>query len=161
MKTEFDRWVSEHQHDAWSLARYLLQDRSEAQDAVQEAFIKLWHHRDRLDPGGIRPWLMTVTRNECMDRLRRRPRTSGAAALPLEPVTVDGCSVELREQRQQINRAIGRLGEPYRSIVVLRDVLQHSYAEVAGTTGLTMDQVKVYLFRARRQLRDALLTVKA
>ncbi len=97
---------------------------------------------------------MTVTRNECIDRLRRRPRSVESGHLEL--MTEDACTVELSEQQRQINRAIGRLGEPQRSIVVLRDVLQHSYADVAGTTGLTMTQVKVYLYRARRQLRKTL-----
>ena len=47
-------------------------DPAEAEDAVQEAFVKLWHNRDSIDPDKIGPWLMKVTRNGCLDRLRRR-----------------------------------------------------------------------------------------
>ena len=72
MSREYQKWVREYQDQAWSLARYLLKDASEAEDATQEAFIKLWNHRDSVDPARIKPWLMKVTRNTCLDRLRRR-----------------------------------------------------------------------------------------
>ena len=72
MSRKFRQWVDQYQDEAWTLARYLLKDASEAEDATQEAFVKLWKHRENVDPERIKPWLMKVTRNTCMDRLRRR-----------------------------------------------------------------------------------------
>ena len=75
MSRQFRQWVEEYQDQAWTLARYLLKDPAEAEDAVQEAFVKLWRKHDTIDPGKIKPWLMRVTRNNCLDRLRRRKPT--------------------------------------------------------------------------------------
>jgi RNA polymerase sigma factor (sigma-70 family) len=68
----FRQWVDKYQDQAWTLARYLLKNPSEAEDVCQEAFVKLWHHQDVIAPDKIKPWLMKVTRNGCLDRLRRR-----------------------------------------------------------------------------------------
>ena len=62
---------------------------------------------------------------------------------------------------QWLKQAIGDLKEPYRSLVVLRDIQQNSYRDVAQALELSLDQVKVYLYRARRQLRETLQEVRA
>jgi RNA polymerase sigma-70 factor (ECF subfamily) len=67
---------------------------------------------------------------------------------------------EHQELGQLLQRSIARLGEPYRSLVVLRDVQQNSYEEVAEALELTLAQVKVYLHRARKQLREELAEVR-
>ncbi|HSM68887.1 MAG TPA: RNA polymerase sigma factor [Xanthomonadales bacterium] len=160
MSREYRKWVAEYQDQAWTLARYLLKDASEAEDATQEAFVKLWNHRDQIDPDCIRPWLMRVTRNHCLDRLRRRRP---------EQEFVDYQSADHRDplhgaQQSELGtilkRAIGGLKEPYRTLVVLRDIQQHSYDEVAGVMELSLSQVKVYLHRARKQLREQLAEIK-
>jgi RNA polymerase sigma-70 factor (ECF subfamily) len=159
MRSIYRQWVYQHQDNVWSLARYLLGDASEAEDAAQEVFIRLWKHRKRIDPQRLRPWLMKVPRNECLDRLRRsRPEED----LEDYPAEGSGPLTELQhtELSQWLESAIGKLKEPYRSLVVLRDVQQHSYADVALTMELTMEQVKVYLYRARRQLREQLAEVQ-
>ncbi len=75
MSRRYRKWVEEYQNQAWTLARYLLKDAQEAEDVCQEAFVKLWRHQDSIDKDRIRPWLMKVTRNGCLDRLRRRRPT--------------------------------------------------------------------------------------
>jgi RNA polymerase sigma-70 factor (ECF subfamily) len=156
MSKEYDQWVNEFQDEAWSLARYLLNDDAEAEDATQEAFISLWTHRESMDPTRVKAWLMRVLRNECFDRLRkRRPQTQYDEARGAQeggPMT--------KMQQGQLSRwltsAIEGLGEPYRSLVILRDVQQHSYAAVSETLQLSESQVKVYLHRARKLLREHL-----
>jgi RNA polymerase sigma-70 factor (ECF subfamily) len=66
-------------------------------------------------------------------------------------------NLQQAELSQWLKLAIGRLKEPYRSLVVLRDVRQHSYEDVAQTMELSLSQVKVYLHRARKQLREQLV----
>ncbi len=156
MSRVFRQWITQHQDDVWSLARYLLKDASEAEDAAQEAFVRLWRHRQVVDAERVRPWLMKVTRNECLDRLRRRrpeEELEDIAVVEVDPLM----NLQQAELSQWLKLAIGRLKEPYRSLVVLRDVRQHSYEDVAQTMELSLSQVKVYLHRARKQLREQLL----
>lgn len=160
MDKQYRQWLQEHQDHVWSLARYLLRDRGEAEDVTQEAFIRLWQHRERLQEAQVRPWLLRVTRNLCLDRVRRRqPEVEwdeNAAAGDDSPQ--DG--LQRSEASRWLQRAIAALQEPYRSLIILRDLQQHSYEEVAGVTELTMPQVKTYLHRARRQLREQLLELQ-
>ena len=161
MSRIFRKWVDEYQDQAWTLARYLLKDPAEAEDAVQEAFVKLWRHQDSIDPDKVKPWLMKVTRNGCLDRIRRRRPTEELQEWH-HPDHVSGPMQGLfqKEQGAWIKESINRLREPYRSLVVLRDIHQHSYAEVAGVLELSLAQVKTYLHRARKQLREQLAEVR-
>jgi len=161
MGEKFLQWVGEYQDQAWTLARYLLKDQAEAEDACQEAFVKLWRNQDRIDPERIRPWLMKVTRNVCLDRLRRRrPEQQWADWQAVDDGPGPMQSVQQSELGRWLERSINGLTEPYRSLVVLRDIHQHSYEEVASVLELTLPQVKVYLHRARKQLREQLAEVR-
>ena len=157
----YRQWVDEYQNQAWTLARYLLKDSSEAEDACQEAFVKLWKHQDSIDETKVRAWLMKVVRNGCLDRLRRRHpteelkdwRDKDEAPGPMQ-------GAHHQEVGRWLKQSIAALQEPYRSLVVLRDIHQHSYEEVANTLELSLSQVKVYLHRARKQLREQLAEVR-
>lgn len=161
MSKRYRQWVKEYQDQAWTVARYILKDAQEAEDATQEAFVKLWHNRDNIDPARVQSWLMKVTRNGCLDRLRRRRENvefdesymSADDSGPMQGAATG-------ETREWLKRAIGSLKEPYRSLVVLRDVNQHSYEEVASMLELNLAQVKTYLHRARKQLREQLAEVR-
>ena len=161
MSRRYRQWVKEYQDQAWSLARFLLKDAQEAEDATQDAFVKLWHNQDKIDPEKVKPWLMKVTRNGCLDRLRRRRENvefnesymAGEASGPMQDVSAN-------ELGGWLKRAIEGLKEPYRSLVILRDVQQNSYEEVAGMLELSLSQVKVYLHRARKELREQLAEVR-
>lgn len=161
MSARFRQWVEEYQDQAWTLARYLLKDPAEAEDAVQEAFVKLWHNRDKIDQAKIKPWLMRVTRNQCLDRLRRRrPTQEWEEWQKADEGPGPAQGLHQQELGERLKRSINGLNEPYRSLVVLRDVHQHSYEEVANVLELSLTQVKVYLHRARKQLREQLAEVR-
>jgi len=161
MSENYRQWVKEYQDQAWTVARYILKDAQEAEDATQEAFVKLWNNQDDINPERVKPWLMKVTRNGCLDRLRRRRQNvefdeshmAGNVSGPMQDVAAGEVGAWLK-------RAIAGLKEPYRSLVVLRDVNQHSYEEVAGMLELNLAQVKTYLHRARKQLREQLAEVR-
>ncbi|MDX1379678.1 MAG: RNA polymerase sigma factor [Xanthomonadales bacterium] len=163
MSARFRQLVDQHQDQVWTLARYLLKDPAEAEDVAQETFEKLWHHQHDVDPERVRPWQMRVTRNACQDRIRRRrpeePVDEERETASDAPVRDPAGDAERAELGRWLQRAIAGLREPYRSLVVLRDVHQHSYEEVAGALELSLAQVKVYLHRARKQLREQLAEV--
>ncbi len=161
MSRRYRKWVEEYQNQAWTLARYLLKDAQEAEDVCQEAFVKLWNHQDSVDKDKIRPWLMKVTRNGCLDRLRRRHPTEELMEWRHQDETPGPMQgLQQHQTGQWLKQAIEALKEPYRSLVVLRDIHQHSYGEVAVVLELSLSQVKVYLHRARKQLREQLAEVR-
>jgi RNA polymerase sigma-70 factor, ECF subfamily len=138
-------------------ANSLLADKHEAEDVTQETFLALWQH-------GIgirrhREWLLRVTRNACLDRLRqaRRRVEVGPALLDSEPDHRDPAwHARQTELGAHLNRSIGELPEPQRSLVMLFDVHGLDGATCARVLGISPNQVKVYLHRARRRLRVGL-----
>ncbi len=160
MSREYRQWVVEYQDQAWTLARYILKDASEAEDATQEAFVKLWNNRNAIDRNRVKPWLMRVTRNHCLDRLRRRRPEQEFKEYQAVEEHGPMRGAEQSELAMFLKSAIAALKEPYRTLVVLRDIQQHSYEELSGVTELSLSQVKVYPHRARKQLREQLAEVR-
>ena len=143
-----------HYRGVYGLARALLGDAAEAEDVTQETFIRYWQHGATVRRP--REWLMQVARNGCLDRLRRSGRFVATPDDEL-PETRDerdpGWHYEQRELADRLGRAIAGLGEPQKSLVLLFDVQGMSMDECARVIGINVNQVKVYLHRARRRLR--------
>ena len=154
MEKNYGQWIEKHRDSVWSLALYLLRDRAEAEDVCQEAYTRLWQHRESMNSDKVGPWLKRVTRNLCLDRLRGQRDNREAQDDDL----IDEQSPELALGRagtaQRLQAMVAAMKEPYRSLVILRDIQQHSYQQVAEVTGLSQPQVKTYLHRARRKLRQ-------
>jgi len=161
MRVKFSTLVKRHEREVYTLAYYLLRDRGAAEDAAQETYIALWENLEQVDLLRSRAWLMAVTRNNCLDRLRRRRREQDLQADMEEPTVTGPAEVlEVEQQSAQVRTLIGSLEEPFRSLVILRDINQHSYREIAQTLELSLDQVRVYLHRARQQLRNRIMEWK-
>jgi RNA polymerase sigma-70 factor (ECF subfamily) len=137
----------------------------DAEDVTQEVLIRLWQNWDKIKEGDVKPWLVRVTINACMDALRRKKRSNG------EISGVNGESIvehavdnrpdarslaESSDLREQVRTAIANIDEPFRSLLILREIQEMSYAGIAEALAMPLDRVKVYLFRARRLLRDLL-----
>ena len=162
----FERIVRTHQDRVFSFAVYLLGDRTEAADVTQEVLIRLWRHREALDEDRLLAWLLRVTRNACIDALRRRtarrnveaPAADGfdraAARAPMPDA-----EAEAADFQRHLEQALHRLPEPHRSIVFLREVQELRYDEISGTLDLPLNTVKVYLHRGRKMLRTHLADV--
>jgi len=136
----------------YRVAHLLLGDRHEAEDVSQEAFLRYWQR----GKGVERPkeWLLAVTRNACLDRLRRvRPLVSTDDVLEPSEDRDPLWHVQQLELGDRLRGEIARLPEPQRSLVILFDVQGLDGAACARILGLSTNQVKVYLHRARRRLR--------
>jgi RNA polymerase sigma-70 factor (ECF subfamily) len=133
----------------------------ESRDACQEAAARVLGAADRYDPAlPFYPWFYRILRNLCMDRLKGRRRAATAVdRLEHEPRVRDD-SAESRlitaEQTQAMNRAIERLPEELREVIELRHFQDLSYGEMAEIIGCPMGTVMSRLYRARKQLREAL-----
>ena len=97
-----------------------------------------------------------MTRNLCLDRLRRRIPEEHPDDVSLGDPQGPAEALQRARLQAQLAAAVQGLDEPFRSLVVLRDIQQHSYEEIAAMTELSLPQVKTYLHRARRCLRDEL-----
>ena len=154
--------MDEHGGRLLQLARLILRSPTEAEDVVQDCLVKLWHHLARLREGQELAWLLTCTRNACLDRLRTQQRRGelveqvSESLMPSEPSAAPDHCLAAEQRALQLHTAIAALPEPGRSLLILRDIQDLDVAEVAQALSLSANQVKVYTFRARRALRLAL-----
>lgn len=161
MKRRFEQLVDQHGSRLFQLARLMLGRDDDAEDVAQETLVKLWKNVDTLREGEELPWLITCTRNACLDILRGRTRARSLLQLvvsenkALGPADDGGPAEEMRsdERVRALRSAIEAMPEPGRSLLILRDIQELDVATVARTLGLSANQVKVYTFRARRRLR--------
>lgn len=161
--------VERHQRRASRIAFHYLRDAADADDAVQDAFIKAFTHietyRDELP---FEVWFTRILINGCLDRIKSRTRRNrwivpiegqGHASEPLEPVAQQP-SPEARtlaaERRRQLSAALARLPERQREVFVLSQEQGYSSREVGAMTGMKESTVRVHLFRAIRKLRTLL-----
>lgn len=139
------------------LALRITFDSSEAEDIVQDTLIKAWDKRDEWQQiESIESYCMTITRNLAIDRsqkmeARNMELTPEAQEMP-DTLTPEKL-FEQDEQLRLIHQAINSLPEKQRTIVQLRDIEGKSYKEIAEILGITEEQVKVNLFRARQRIK--------
>jgi len=149
--------VMQHHRLIYRVCYGILGDRHEAEDVTQEAFLRYWQQGDEVR--GAKAWLITVARNKCLDRLRSSKRFVDADPEVFEQQTEERdpeWHARREESLSRLQGLINRLPEPQRSLVLLFDVEGLTGAECAEALDLNVNQVKVYLHRARRQLRSAL-----
>ena len=164
-RQDFDAVVANHGRKVHTLAVYLLADREEAQDVTQEVLVRLWRRGSEVVPEKIGPWLVRVTRNACIDAIRRRKGGS-------QVVSDDNVGIDLHEPAPgperlahasqlggRILQALETLSEPGRSAVILREIQGLSYQEIGEALEMSMSSVRVTLHRGRRKLREELKEV--
>ena len=139
----------------------MLDNIPEAQDVVQEVLIKLWQQRERLSQiTNVEAWTMRMTRNMSIDKTRgkhwRSEDVSGIVQFAAPTATPD-VQAEQADTMQQISNIIAQLPEKQASVMHLRDIEGYSYQEIADALELPLNQVKVNLFRARKNVRERLV----
>jgi RNA polymerase sigma-70 factor (ECF subfamily) len=156
-----------HLDEVYTLARYLLRNPADAEDAAQECYLRAYRHFDTFRGGPIKPWLLAILRNVCRAEFARRsalslvqssePEQSQIASDNLWGERVDSPeSVALRQfDTATIQRLIAQLPEVFREVIVLREINDLSYREIADVVGAPMGTVMSRLARARTLLREA------
>lgn len=158
----FETTVKAHKDRVFSYAFYTLGSREEAEDVTQDVLVRLWQHWPNLDQENVTGWIIRVARNSCLDRLRQRQTRTTLLRQHWESepekavLPDDDCGDEKALLRGQIEAALRELEEPYRSIVILREIDEMSYDQIATSLAMPLNTVKVYLHRARRLLRERL-----
>ncbi len=144
------------------MAFKLTGDPHDAEDLTQDVFVRVYRNLESYRPGTFDGWLYRITKNLFLDRMRRRARLrmqplgeeEWEAPVSSEPGPAD--VVDNRTLGSRLERALAELGEDFRLAVVLCDVEQLSYEEIAELTGWPMGTVRSRIHRGRRQLREAL-----
>jgi len=171
-RDRFAELVTRHQRRASRIAFHYVRDSADADEAVQDAFVKAYTHigtfREELP---FEVWFTRILINGCLDRLKQRKRrekwiapttidASGLERNPAEFVPSRGPSPEeyvlRQERRQRLHEALGQLPERQRLVFMLSQFEGRSSREVSGLTGLNESTVRVHLFRAIRRLRGIL-----
>lgn len=147
---EYNQCVNLYADNVYRFILKNLRHEEDAKDVVQTAFEKLWVNRENVDNERCKSYLFTVAYHQMIDHIRKNKRTS----LKSEFNEADKGVANIKHDTGRIlNEALEKLSETQRSLVMLKDYEGYSYEEIGQITGLNESQVKVYLHRARLQLR--------
>jgi RNA polymerase sigma-70 factor, ECF subfamily len=157
-----------HLDEVYTLARYLLGNAADADDAVQECYLRAYRHFDTYRGPEIKPWLFAILRNVCHSTRARSvaaPHPAGAAedidetAVPIwnETAETPEKAVLRRHDADTIRKLVAALPLPFREVIVLREIDDLSYREIADIVGVPVGTVMSRLARARAMLRTAWL----
>lgn len=154
---EYNECVTTYADNVYRFIVKNLRHEEDARDVVQTAFEKMWRNRSEVDAAKSKSYLFTVAYHQMIDHIRKVKRIQ----------LREEFSEETRVQHQPVNNlkkvleeALSKLSETQRSLVMLKDYEGYSYVEIGQIMGLNESQVKVYLHRARLQLREYLVKIE-
>lgn len=159
MQTEYRQAIAQHRQKVYSFAHYSLRAKEDAEDVTQEVFIKLWQHWQKIDHNKIGGWLMRVAHNAVIDHVRKqRPSQNNVDQYAEVEEQVgsesDEGNIDQEVFKARLQEAIKSRDDPFRSILIMRDVQGLSYTDIQSSLDISESQVKVYLHRGRRKLRE-------
>jgi RNA polymerase sigma factor (sigma-70 family) len=170
----FEELFLPHLNAAYSLARFIARDRAAADDIVQESFLRAFRSFATYRGGDAKTWLLTIVRNCSFDWTRSNRRAAGVDMAerestaghrePFGPTDLDELpdvsqddpetSLQRQSEIAEVRAMIQRLPEPFRETLVLRELEELSYKEIAQVTGVPVGTVMSRLARARRMLTE-------
>ncbi|WP_152003846.1 RNA polymerase sigma factor [Desulfoluna spongiiphila] len=158
----FRELVERHQPGLYGFALRFCRVREEAEDMVQETFLRLFRNRHRFDTSGsVKAYLYKVCRNLLIDASRKKRPEPLEGTPDTDPAPSPFDTLSLKEGRHTLSRALGELPENQRTAMVLRHTQELSYAEISEVMGLSLSAVESLLVRARRSLRRRLQATAA
>jgi RNA polymerase sigma factor (sigma-70 family) len=162
-RRRFDAQIMPHLDAATNLARWLARDRDLADDIVQDAMLRAFRAFDHVRGEDAKPWLLTIVRN-CHRTALAQTRRRAQVPLPDEEggethtLSAEGPDPErsaaIAGDARKLNAAIAALPEDYREALILREMEELSYREIAEATGVPIGTVMSRLSRARALLRE-------
>ena len=168
-KTKFKIYVSQYKDLIYCQAYYFTKNTEDAQDITQDVLIKLWRHLDNVPRHSAKSWLLKVTKNLCIDHSRRKKELTSSAI----KVSSEGEEYQLDQQdygsnpeqetinldsKEKIMSAIHKLPEKVRNVVIMREIQDLKYDDIAAALEMPINSVKVYLHRGRKLLFEYLKT---
>lgn len=154
---EYNQCVTAYADNVYRFILKNLRHEEDARDVVQTAFEKMWRNREDVDPQKSKSYLFTVAYHQMIDHIRKVKR------IQLREEFSDEVRVESRpvnNLKKVLDEALNRLNDTQRSLVILKDYEGYSYEEIGKIMNLNESQVKVYLHRARVQLKEYLVKME-
>ena len=162
----FEEQISPHLRSAYNLAKWLTRNHEDAEDVVQEAFLRAFSAVENLRSDDATAWLISIERNTCLTWLERNRNGSTMIALeeqvedPIEPSPDPEELLLISIDREHVTRALEQLPLEFREVIVLRELEGFSYKEIATTIGIPLGTVMSRLSRGREWLRRLLSSPK-
>ena len=128
-----------------------IKDEDKARDIVQDSFEKLWRNIENVNYKKVKSYLFTTAYHTMIDLIRREKRKEDFENVDVREYSHSEQYTDLKEV---LNLALDTLSDIQRSVILLRDYEGYSYAEIAQITDLSESQVKVYIYRARKKLKN-------
>src|SRR5436190_20820683 len=162
-----------HLDAVYTLARYLLRNPADAEDAVQECYLRALRHFDTIRGPAIKPWLLAILRNVCRAEYARRSvvelydvkaeaadKSKDAEPLWSQPPETPETAMFRKLDSETLRGLVASLPESFRDVIVLREIDDLSYREIADIVGVPVGTVMSRLARARSMLRAAWLAAE-
>jgi RNA polymerase sigma-70 factor (ECF subfamily) len=150
---QFERLYEQYANDVLRMAYFYLADRHKAEDVCQDVFVKLYTHGHTIEPGKEKAWLLRVTVNSCRDLWRGawlKRVVLGAPTLELIPAQDE--TIEKREEKETLMRAVNKLPGAFRETVLLHYYQGMGISEIAQMLDLPEGTISSRLSRARKKL---------
>ena len=149
---EYNTYVKDFSDNAFRFAYTLVRQRETAEDIVQDVFLKLWETGGNVCKEKIKSWIFSSVYHKSIDCLRKQRNFDA----------IDGCKEEVYQPqmmiKEELDKFLQQLPAVQKSVLVLKDEEGYKYEEISQILNLSMEQVKVYLYRARKQMQQMIKT---
>ncbi len=148
---EYNYCVRQHADHLFRFVLKNIRDEDKAGDIVQDAYEKMWRQHENVDPQKGKSYLFSTAYHVLIDHVRREKHS---VRMEEADLSSHGHSRQYSDLQELLHKAIERLPADQKLVVMLRDYEGYSYQEIEEVTGLSISQVKVYIYRARVFLRE-------
>jgi RNA polymerase sigma factor (sigma-70 family) len=155
---EFNRCVDLHADNLYRFILKNIKDVHKAKDIVQDTYEKLWVRVNDVASTNAKSYMFTVAYRTMIDLMRREKKQDRLEESHLFTVSH---TRQYSDAKEILNEALNKLPEIQRSVIMLRDYEGYDYIEIGEITGLNESQVKVYIFRARKFLKNYIGSIEA
>ncbi len=161
-QAQFEQIILRHLDAAFNLARWMIGNEQDAEDIVQESFLRAYKYFSSYQGGNGRSWLLTIVRNTCYTWLRENQAQGLTVDLNEEMVNAEAQAedpeqcLQIKVDQQSVIRALEKLPVESRELIVLRELEEMSYKEIASVAGVPIGTVMSRLARARQRLKECL-----
>lgn len=153
---EYNKSVDQYADHIYRFVLKHIKNEDAAKDIVQDTFTKVWVKKDDIDATKVKSYLFTTAHHTLIDYTRRAKPQDDVEAIDKHHYEKPLQNMDLQAI---LDEALEQLPEIQRTVILLRDYEGYAYDEIGEITGLKESQVKVYIFRARKKLKDILISV--